>query len=98
LTTTGQFIRSLPLSTMIGQRGSKPDVDEREPPGRRAQDRYEPDRTRHLGLRLLCVALACLLCSVCRTVDMLVQVELTGEYEASPTVTTDRRSRPKQET
>jgi IS4 transposase len=41
------------------------------------------------GLRFFYVALACLLCSIWWAVDLLVQVELTGEYEHSPTVTAD---------
>jgi len=34
-------------------------------------------------------AFACLLYSIWRAVDLLVQVELTGEYERSPIVTAD---------
>jgi hypothetical protein len=36
-----------------------------------------------------CFAFACLLYSIWRAVDLLVQVELTGEYEHSPIVTAD---------
>jgi hypothetical protein len=43
------------------------------------------------GLRVavLLFAFACLLYSIWRAVDLLVQVELTGEYEHSPMVTAD---------
>jgi IS4 transposase len=40
-------------------------------------------------LRFFYFAFACLLYSIWRTVDLLVQVELTGEYERSPLVTAD---------
>ncbi len=40
-------------------------------------------------LRFFYFAFACLLCSIWRAVDLLVQVELTGEYEHSPLVTAD---------
>jgi IS4 transposase len=38
-------------------------------------------------------AFACLLYSIWRAVDLLVQVELTGEYEHAPVVTADNTSR-----
>ncbi len=41
------------------------------------------------GLRFFYFAFACLLYLIWRTVDLLVQVELTGEYEHSPIVTAD---------
>ncbi|QLC35415.1 transposase (plasmid) [Halarchaeum sp. CBA1220] len=41
------------------------------------------------GLRFFYFAFACLLYSIWRAVDLLVQVELTGEYERSPMVTAD---------
>jgi IS4 transposase len=40
-------------------------------------------------LRFFYFAFACLLYSIWRTVDLLVQVELTGEYERAPLVTAD---------
>ncbi|EMA27117.1 transposase (TCE33) [Haloarcula japonica DSM 6131] len=40
-------------------------------------------------LRFFYFAFACLLYSIWRAVDLLVQVELTGEYEHSPMVTAD---------
>ncbi|KZX48286.1 hypothetical protein AV929_20530 [Haloarcula sp. K1] len=43
----------------------------------------------NLGLRFFYFAFACLLYSIWRAVDLLVQVELTGEYEHSPMVTAD---------
>ncbi|QLC35508.1 transposase (plasmid) [Halarchaeum sp. CBA1220] len=41
------------------------------------------------GLRFFYFAFACLLYSIWRAVDLLVQVELTGEYEHAPMVTAD---------
>jgi len=41
------------------------------------------------GLRFFYFAFACLLYSIWRAVDLLVQVELTGEYEHAPIVTAD---------
>jgi hypothetical protein len=41
------------------------------------------------GLRFFYFAFACLLYSIWRAVDLLVQVELTGEYVHSPIVTAD---------
>ena len=41
------------------------------------------------GLRFFYLAFACLLYSIWRAVDLLVQVELTSEYEHSPIVTAD---------
>ncbi|QKY22273.1 transposase (plasmid) [Halolamina sp. CBA1230] len=43
----------------------------------------------NFGLRFFYFAFACLLYSIWRAVDLLVQVELTGEYERSPMVTAD---------
>ncbi len=40
-------------------------------------------------LRLFYFAFACLLYSIWRAVDLLVQIELTGEYNHSPMVTAD---------
>jgi len=40
-------------------------------------------------LRFFYFAFACLLYSIWRAVDLLVQVDLTGEYEHSPIVTAD---------
>jgi len=45
--------------------------------------------SKDFGLRFFYFAFACLLYSIWRAVDLLVQVELTGEYEHSPTVTAD---------
>jgi hypothetical protein len=45
--------------------------------------------SKDFGLRFFCFAFACLLYSIWRAVDLLVQVKLTGEYEHSPIVTTD---------
>ncbi|MFC5136007.1 MULTISPECIES: transposase [Haloferacaceae] len=45
--------------------------------------------SKHFGLRFFYFAFACLLYSIWRAVDLLVQVELTGEYEHSPVVTAD---------
>ncbi|OAQ51287.1 transposase [Natrinema mahii] len=43
----------------------------------------------NFGLRFFYFAFACLLYSIWRGVDLLVQVELTGEYDHSPIVTAD---------
>jgi len=45
--------------------------------------------SKHFGLRFIYFAFACLLYSIWRAVDLLVQVELTGKYEHSPIVTAD---------
>jgi IS4 transposase len=45
--------------------------------------------SKDFGLRFFYFAFACLLYSIWRAVDLLVQVELTGEYEHSPIVTAD---------
>ncbi len=45
--------------------------------------------SKNFVLRFFYFALACLLYSVWRAVDLLVQVELTEEYEHSPIVTAD---------
>jgi IS4 transposase len=45
--------------------------------------------SKDFGLRFFYFAFACLLYSIWRAVDLLVQVELTGEYEHSPLVTAD---------
>jgi len=45
--------------------------------------------SKNFGLRFFLLAFACLLYSIWRAVDLLVQVELTGEYEHSPIVTAD---------
>jgi IS4 transposase len=45
--------------------------------------------SKNLGLRFFYFAFACLLYSIWRAVDLLVQVELTGEYEHSPLITAD---------
>jgi IS4 transposase len=45
--------------------------------------------SKHFGLRFFYFAFACLLHSIWRVVDLLVQVELTGEYEYSLIVTAD---------
>jgi IS4 transposase len=45
--------------------------------------------SKHFGLRFFYFAFACLLYSIWRAVDLLVQVELPGEYEHSPIVTAD---------
>jgi len=45
--------------------------------------------SKDFGLRFFYFAFACLLYSIWRAVDLLVQVELTGDYEHSPMVTAD---------
>ncbi|MCD2200923.1 transposase [Halobacterium sp. KA-4] len=45
--------------------------------------------SKNFGLRFFYFAFACLLYSIWRAVDLLVQVELTDEYEHSPIVTAD---------
>jgi len=45
--------------------------------------------SKDFGLRFFYFAFACLLYSIWRAVDLLVQVELTGEYEHAPMVTAD---------
>jgi len=45
--------------------------------------------SKNFSLRFFYFAFACLLYSIWRTVDLLVQVQLTGEYEHSPIVTAD---------
>jgi IS4 transposase len=45
--------------------------------------------SKDFGLRFFYFAFACLLYSIWRAVDLLVQVELTGEYTHSPIVTAD---------
>ena len=45
--------------------------------------------SKNFALRFFYFAFACLLYSIWRAVDLLVQVELTGEYEHSPIVTAD---------
>jgi len=45
--------------------------------------------SKNFGLRFFYFAFACLLYSIWRVVDLLVQVELRGEYEHSPIVTAD---------
>ncbi|SDY56174.1 transposase [Halobellus clavatus] len=45
--------------------------------------------SKHFGPRFFYFAFACLLYSIWRAVDLLVQVQLTGEYEHSPIVTAD---------
>jgi IS4 transposase len=45
--------------------------------------------SKDFGLRFFYFAFACLLYSIWRAVDLLVQVELTGDYEHAPIVTAD---------
>jgi len=45
--------------------------------------------SKNFGLRFFYFAFSCLLYSLWQVVDLLVQVELTGEYEHSPMVTAD---------
>ena len=45
--------------------------------------------SKDFGLRFFYFAFACLLYSIWRAVDLLVQVKLTGEYEHAPIVTAD---------
>jgi len=45
--------------------------------------------SKHFGLRFFYFAFACLLYSIWRAVDLLVQVQLTGKYDHSPIVTAD---------
>jgi IS4 transposase len=46
-------------------------------------------KPKDFGLRFFYFAFACLLYSIWRAVDLLVQVELTGDYQHSPMVTED---------
>ncbi|GAA5061056.1 hypothetical protein GCM10025751_46900 [Haladaptatus pallidirubidus] len=43
--------------------------------------------SKNFVLRFYYFAFACRLYSICRAVDLLVQVELTSEYKRSPVVT-----------
>jgi len=45
--------------------------------------------SKNFALRFFYFAFACLLYSIWRAVDLLVQAELTGEYEHSPVITAD---------
>ena len=45
--------------------------------------------SKNFVLRFFYFAFACLLYSIWRAVDLLVQIELTDEYENSPMVTAD---------
>ncbi len=45
--------------------------------------------SKNFELRSFYFAFACLLYSIWRAVDLLVQAELTGEYEHSPVITAD---------
>jgi len=45
--------------------------------------------SKHFGLRFFYFAFACLLYSIWRAVDLLIQVALTSGYEHSPIVTAD---------
>jgi len=45
--------------------------------------------SKNFGLRFFYFAFACLLYSIWRAVDLLVQVELTGKYDHAPIVTAD---------
>jgi hypothetical protein len=45
--------------------------------------------SKDFGLRFFYIAFSCLLYSIWRAVDLLVQVQLTGEYEHSPIVRAD---------
>ncbi len=45
--------------------------------------------SKDFGLRFFYFAFARLLYSIWRAVDLLVQAELTGEYEHSPVITSD---------
>jgi IS4 transposase len=87
---------------MLSQRGLSYVVPKRMQTSEKAQakrllqrdrNRYETDRKLHLGknfgLRFFYFAFACLLYSIWRAVDLLVQVALTGEYKHSPIVTAD---------
>jgi len=49
--------------------------------------------SRDFGLRFFYFGFACLLSSIWRAVDLLVQVELTGEYEHPPMVMADNTLR-----
>jgi hypothetical protein len=58
--------------------------------GYRSIERFMAATTsKDFGLRFFYFAFACLLYSIRRAVDLLVQVERTGEYEHSPIVTAD---------
>ncbi|ELY97200.1 transposase (TCE33) [Natrialba asiatica DSM 12278] len=45
--------------------------------------------SKNFVLRFFYFAFACLLYSIWRAVDLLVQIELTGEYEQTPLVTAE---------
>jgi len=45
--------------------------------------------SKNFGRRFFYFVFACLLYSIWRAVDLLMQVELTGEYEHSPLITAD---------
>lgn len=45
--------------------------------------------SKNFVLRFFYFTFACLLYSIWRAIDLLVQVELTGEYERSPMVTAE---------
>jgi len=49
--------------------------------------------SKDFGLRFFYFAFACLLYSILRAVDLLVRVEVTGEYEHSPILTADNTLR-----
>ncbi len=64
------------------------EVDQRG--GDRSIKRFMAATTsKNFVLRFFYFAFACLLYSIWRAVDLLVQVKLTGEYEHSPIVTAD---------
>jgi len=50
--------------------------------------------SKDFGVRFFYFAFACLLYSIWRAVDLLVQVQLTGEYEHPPIVTADHTLTP----
>jgi len=63
--------------------------------GYRSMKRFMAATTsKHFELRFFYFAFACLLYSIWRAVDLLVQVELTGKYEQSPIVTADNTLTP----
>jgi len=57
--------------------------------GYKSIKRFMAATSKNFGLRFFYFAFACLLYSIWRAVDLLVQVELTGEYEHSPVITAD---------
>jgi IS4 transposase len=83
------FMTSLPVTKesacgTIAWYSDRADIES----GYKSVKRFMADTTsKHLGLRFVYFAFACLLCSLWRLIDLLVQLRLTGEYDRSPLVT-----------